>query len=211
MDIKGLAESTTIKKLEADVAHLLRCLSAQNLTTKEVFEKLEALEAKQAPAESEADKNIYQLAPDSSLAVFLASESEPVVDTSWPQKGDAVWYLTDAGEIYEFIYGDGSGIDNHRKILVRGNLHRTREEAEKADLLDVAMHELKVMSEKEWAKPASQYPRGNYYAVYDVDLSKWYTIFGRILIVPGAVSFPTDASAMEAVKLVDAKYEGILR
>ena len=83
MDIKGLAESTTIKKLEADVAHLLRCLSAQNLTTKEVFEKLEALEGKQAPVESEP-------VVDTSLLIKAYSEYQQEALAVWAALGKTI-------------------------------------------------------------------------------------------------------------------------
>ena len=143
-------------------------------------ERVEALEAKQAPA-----------------------ECEPAVDTSWPQKGDTYFAVNKIGFVCQETWFNDS---DDLSLLARGNAFHTREEAEKVDQLRLAMNQLQVM-----ASSASRHLRGNYYAVYDAELSKWYTIFGRHLIVPGAVFFPTDASAMAAIEFVDEKYPGVLR
>ena len=172
--------------------------------------RLEALEGKQAPVESEPDKNTYQLANDSTLAVFLASESEPVVDKSWPQVGDKYW-VADLHATFTKCIWDNDSLD--KALAARGLIFRTKEEAEKADQLRLAMHELKVMSEKEWTG-SSQSPERfiiQYYAVYDTVQHEWYAYKTHNLIVPGVVCFPTNKSAVAAYKAVDAKYEGILR
>ena len=158
----------------------------------QVIERLEALEGKQAPA-----------------------ESEPVVDTSWPQKGDKYWAVDEKFECIEFVWID---LSQERAALARGNVFRTREEAEEADLLDVAMHELKVMSEKEWEKDGqrlvlSNFSQRKWYCYHDSPFDGWLSYFTTDQTNPHlrAFYFPTEQSALAAYETVDVKYEGILR
>ena len=173
--------------------------------------RLEALEAKQSPVESEPDKNTYQLAPDSSLAVFLASESEPVVDTPWPQKGDYYWSLNSVGgAVRDEWLNDATDIAR----TARGNVSRTREEAVEADLLDVAMNELKVMSEKAWVRYHAQVTESHpmkYFSVYDPESLQWSYSTAHMTVIPGVIYFPSADTALAAIRDIGPIHEEILR
>ena len=151
----------------------------------ELSARLDALEANQAPA-------------------------KPVVDKPWPQDGDEYYLLNSGGGAGA---NEWDGLSVEMECLARGNVFRTREEAEKADQLCLAMNELKVMSEEEWAG-SSQSSEGfgtQHYAVYDTVQHAWYACQIHTLIIPGLVCFPTESLALAAHEAVDAKYEGVLR
>lgn len=139
--------------------------------------RLKTLEGKQAPA-------------------------KPVVDKPWPQDGDEYYLLNSGGGAGA---NEWDGLNIEMEWLARGNVFRTKEEAEKADQLCLAMNELKVAAEKD-SGPGHK----NFLASYSDVLGEWKVSFHNA-IIPGAVYFQTESLALAAHEAVDAKYEGVLR
>lgn len=153
-------------------------------------ERVEALEAKQAPVESEL-----------------------VAGASWPQEGDAVCLLQIMGDIDSITWSAKKiGSD----ILARGLVFRTKKEAEKADQLRLAMNELKVMAEQDclWCDRVFDHTTSQakkFSCSYDCLSLVWLTNYHINATVPGVVYFPTEDSSIKAYEAVDAKYPGVLR
>lgn len=154
----------------------------------ELSARLDALEANQAPA-------------------------KPVVDKPWPQDGDEYYLLNSGGGAGA---NEWDGLSVEMKCLARGNVFRTKEEAEKADQLCLAMNELKVMSEKDWSlecNPLSWDDTSqNKWEAYWDHQGGWWGVEKLVYFQsPFSIYFPTQDSARAAYKAIDAKYEGVLR
>lgn len=141
-------------------------------------------------------------------ATLAPAESEPVVDT-WPKMGDDYWAVMSSGGLRTFTHVEGVADDGR---ISRGNVFRTKEEAEKADRITLAMHELKVMSEKEWVGRAINEDTIYYYAYHLQNAfgGEWLFDYHNYKVL-GVVYFHSPIVAVDAHKAVDAKYEGILR
>jgi len=141
------------------------------------------------------------------------AESEPVVDTSWPQDGDRYWCVDLRGDISRCIW-ESDSLD--KSLAAHGKIFRTKEEAEKADQLCLAMHELKVMSEKEWANSGTRINWCNnpsqkkYYGRYNFSDDTWNILFTQTSESIGGVYFPTERSALDAIESINAKYPGVI-
>ncbi|MDF1685327.1 MAG: hypothetical protein P1U50_00945 [Parvibaculaceae bacterium] len=140
-------------------------------------------------------------------------ESE-AVDKPWPQVEDEYFCAYPDGEITVYTWLNN---DFNKDIQERGNLYRTREEAEKADQLCLAMNEFRAAAKKAWdeQKDAIDWTRSGqekYTPVWCYIFEKWCSpAEAKTSKPPFAVYFPTRDSAIEAAKAVDAKYPGVLR
>ena len=96
--------------------------------------------------------------------------SENIVEQqskTWPQDGDDCYELDSDGSIYRYTYKSTDGM---HKLLIRGNLYKTEEEAQAADRQRIA--ETKVIRRLRELEPEGWKPKfgenlHNYYPKYD--------------------------------------------
>lgn len=135
------------------------------------------------------------------------------VDKSWPQNGDDYYWIDDFGAIQLLVWRDDGVNKAH---MERGNVFRTREEAEKADRLRLAMNEVKVMSEKAWSLEDGPInwaddSQKKWTAYWSGVTGEWAAEYYTFFRAPFVISFPTQESAMDAYRNVDAKHPGVIR
>lgn len=139
-------------------------------------------------------------------------ESE-ATDKPWPQAGDEYFHVCTDGKI---VIGTWINSVFNNTTKARGNIYRTREEAEKADQLCLAMNEFRAAAQKAWdEQDAIDWTRSGqkkYTPVWCYIFEKWCSpAEAKTSKPPFAVYFPTRESAIKAAELVDTKYKGVLR
>lgn len=163
----------------------------------QVIVRLDALEAKQ-----DSDLMTRVMIAECEIEDV---KSEPVVDKPWPQDDDEYWLLHSSGCIVSSMW-NADQYDFDR--LSRGNVFRTKEEAEKADQLCLAMNELKVMSERSCALHPDRDPCVG--LLWKSFTQEWEAVIYSQCAPLGGILFLTKQDALEAIEIVDPKYKGVL-
>ena len=129
-----------------------------------------------------------------------AKEQEDV----WPKDGDKYW-LTDATADVMFHYWKGDTYD--KGAMKFGNVHRTKEDAESYTQKRLVQVELETLAKKAWKESGKQIDWTNrhqikFHIYYTHDTKRLSVDSNSVCQYVGRVFFPTEESAIDAVKTI---------
>lgn len=118
----------------------------------------------------------------------------------WPQVGDMVWRIDASGSIQDLNWVES---DVSERVLQRGMLFRTREEAENADKKRIITKQLLDISGG-WKPDWNDYEQKKYYLYYNHVGKTWKADCHKgSCQQQGTIYFPTHFAAGQALSLLD--------
>lgn len=143
----------------------------------------------------------------------LEGPAETPVKKDWPQVDDKYWFISFEGMTCNTVWEDNI-VDNARRA--RGNISRTKDEAQKADQVLLCRVAYQKAADAAWvdhgvALDWSDRNQNRSQVYWDHSDNQWEMETSIEYQTPFAINFPTKESALSITKAIDAEFPGVLK